>query len=158
MKFKKFDMPAKSGNGTGLFFKLADGESKRGIVRGEIYEFFSRWVGGKSFVVPMGEDGAKPKFRVNIITEVDGVLNSQIWEFGIMIYQQLAEIAEDVDITTIKLKIKRHGTGTDTTYVVLPAAGDEAKISPKQMAAIDAVPLKILEHKPEVVEERAEGF
>ncbi len=147
MKFKKFDLAPKSEGGPGLFFKLADGESKTGIVRGEIYEFYQRWVAGKSFTVPAGEDGAKPKFRVNIITYDGKAFQSQILEFGLMIYQQLAEIAQDTDITSIKLKIKRTGTGLDTTYMVMPALGSGATITAKQMQEIEAVPLKVLEHK-----------
>jgi hypothetical protein len=158
MKFKKFDM-AEGGSNGGLFFKIKNGESRMGVIRGEIYEFYSRWVGGKSFVVTAGEENAKPKFRVNIVVydEKEKVFRALIWEFGLMIYQQLADIAQETDITKLKLKITRRGEGLDTTYTVMPPLSDKDKLTPKQLEQIEAVPLKILEHKEEVAPADTEG-
>ena len=143
MKFEKRDMPAGDGKG-GTFLKFKDGESKVGVLRGEIYEFYQVWEGNKSHVVDSDHPQAKSRFRLNFVTKEDGELKVKIFEFGLTIYNQLAELSEEYDLEQTAVKITRRGTGTDTVYMIIPAK-DQPNAS--QLKAIQALPLNILEHK-----------
>lgn len=143
MKFEKRDIPNGDGKG-GLFLKFKDGESKVGVLRGEIYEFFQVWESGKSHVVDSEHPQAKSRFRLNFVTKEDGEMKVKIFEFGLTIYNQLADISDDYDLEQTAVKITRRGTGTDTVYMIIPAK-DQPNAS--QLKAIQALPLNILEHK-----------
>lgn len=145
MKFTKREMPSKGDGNGGLFLKFKDGESKTVVLRGENYEFRQKWENGKSVLVDESDREGKSRFRVNAIVFEDGKFQAKILEFGLMLYNQLAEIADEYDITTIKIKITRRGTGTDTTYNALPLLKEP--LSPKQMKEIEAVDLNVLEHR-----------
>lgn len=145
MKFQKREMPA--GEGKGTFLKFKDGESKVGVLRGEVYEFFQMWEGGKSQVVPEEHPGAKSRFRLNFVTKEEGEVKAKIFEFGLTIYNQLAEISEDYDLEQTAVKITRRGTGTDTIYMIIPA---KEQPSASQLKTIQAIPLNPLEHKEAV--------
>lgn len=145
MKFNKRDLPMGGGQGSTLFFKLKDGESKTGVCRGEIFEFTNKWVNGKSFLCSPDEEGAKSRFRLNIVVQEDGQFTAKIWEFPLTVYNLLADIAEEYDLEKTKIKITRRGTGTDTIYMILPLLKEP--IPAKIQNEIDAVPLTILEHK-----------
>jgi hypothetical protein len=151
MKFTKRDMPERDDRGPGIFLKFKDGESKTGVCRGEVYEFFQVWENGKSQVVARDHADAKSRFRLNFVILEDGKFVPKIFEFGIVVYNLLAEISEEYDLEKTKVKITRRGTGTDTVYMVLPLLKEP--ISAKTMKEIEAVPLNILEHK-----ERAKDF
>lgn len=143
MKFTKRDIPEGSGTG-GLFLKFKDGESRVGVFRGEVYEFYQKWENGKSQVVTAGTPEAKSRFRLNFVTKEDGELKVKIFEFGLMVYNQLAEISEDYDVEKTAVKITRRGTGTDTVYMIMPAKDQP---NSAQMKAIEALSLNVLEHK-----------
>lgn len=142
MKFTKRDIS--SGNGGGSFIKFKDGESKVGVLRGDIFEFHQRWDNGRSSIVEAGTPEAKSRFRLNFVTKEDGVLACKVFEFGLMIYNQLAALSEDYDLEKTAIKITRRGTGTDTEYTVFPAK-DQPTAS--QWKAIEAIELIVLEHK-----------
>lgn len=141
-KLQKREMP-KSENG-GVFLKFKDGDSKVGVFKGDVHEFFQVWEGGKSLVVSPDHPNAKSRFRWNFVSKEDGELKARIFDFGLMVYNQLAEIQDDYDLSTTALKITRRGTGTDTTYIVIPA---KEQPNADQLKNIGAVPLQILEHK-----------
>lgn len=142
-------------NGSGLFLRLKDGESKVGVFRGEVYEFFQVWESGKSKVVEPDFDGAKSRFRLNFVTKEDGEYKAKIFEFGIQVYNQLAEIQDDYDLETTGLKIGRRGTGTDTTYIIIPS---KEQPSAQVMKTIEAVSLNILEHKRAPEEKKIKNY
>lgn len=142
MKFQKRKVPT-SGGGQTNFLKINDGESKSGICRGDIYEFHVKWVSGKSVVVASTDPEAKTRFRLNFIVYDEGKFKALIWEFGIMIYNQLADINEEYPLEKTKIKISRSGTGTDTEYRLLPLLKEP--LSDVVMKAIEAVPLNILD-------------
>lgn len=144
MKFIKRDLPPKSNDGPSLLMKFKDGESKTGVLRGEVYEFHQYWENGKSHIVGKDDPRAKSRFRLNFVTKEDGGLKSKIFEFGINVYNQLAGIAEDYEMDKTAIKITRHGTGTDTIYVIIPAKEQPSVAGLKQ---ISEVPLNILNHK-----------
>lgn len=143
MKFSKREIM--SGEGNILFLKFKDGESHIGVPRGEVYEFYQKWENNRSKVVDANDPDGKSRFRINFVVQEDGKFVPRILEFGLTVYNQLADIAEEYDITQTKLKITRRGTGTDTVYMVLPLLKEP--IPAKVMKQIEAVPLNILEHK-----------
>ena len=143
MKFQKRDIPTGDGKG-GLFLKFKDGESKVGVFRGEVFEFFQVWEGGKSQVVDPDHPMAKSRFRLNFCTKEDGEMKVKIFEFGLTVYNQLAEISVDYDLEQTAVKITRRGTGTDTVYMIIPA---KEQPTASQLKAIQALPINFLEHK-----------
>ncbi len=147
MQFKDYPMPSKGGSDgpTGsTFLKIADGESKRGVFRGEIYEFFSKWEGGKSLVCEPNEPGAKRRFKINFITEENGGLVAKVWECGILVYQQLKDINDEYPLDETKVKVTRSGTGKDTSYMILPLLSAKEKLTPKQLDKIQSIDLVVL--------------
>lgn len=147
MKFRKIDMPAKGeSNGGGLFVKFKDGENKIGVLRGEIYEFRQKWENGKSLVVGPDDREGKLRFRANFVTKEDGELKVKILEFGVMLYSQLAEIADGYEMEKTAIRIKRTGTGTDTVYTAIPVPPKEQP-NAAALKTIEALSLNMLEHK-----------
>lgn len=120
MKFKSQEELPVTGNGSKNFLKLKDKESVQGIFRGDLHEFFVLWEGQKSKVVPEGTPGAKFRFRINFVIKEGSGYVVKIFEQGLTVYNQLAELHNEYELDTIVVKITRNGTGTDTTYSVLP--------------------------------------
>ena len=107
-------------------------------------EFYQRWDNGRSQMVEQGTPESKSRFRLNFVTKEDGELKCKVFEFGLMIYNQLAALSEDYDLEKTAIKITRRGTGTDTEYTVFPAK-DQPTAS--QWKSIEAIELNVLEHK-----------
>lgn len=118
MNFRK-DIP-EGGGGSKNFLKLKDKESVVGIFMGELHEFSVTWEGGKSSIVPEGTPNSKFRFRVNVVIKEGAVYVPKIFEQGLMVYKSLAELHEEYNLQSIAVKITRNGTGTDTTYSLLP--------------------------------------
>lgn len=149
MQFKDYPVPSKDsiGSGANNFLKIPSGDSVRGVFRGDIHEFWSIWQDGKPIVTDESDPGAKRRFRVNFVTEENGGMVSKIWEFGILVYNQLREINSEYSLETTKIKITRDGTGKDTSYVIMPLVSDSNKLTPKQLERISSVDLLPLEKK-----------
>lgn len=147
MKFTKRETI--SGDGPKLFIRLKDGESIVGIPRGEVYEFKQKWVGNRSQVTTEDDPDGKSKFRINFVVQEDGNFVVKILEFGLMLYQQLADIADDYPITETKVKITRRGQGTDTVYNAIPIVKEP--LPAKILKQIQSMDLNILEHKDKPV-------
>lgn len=145
MKFSKRVQMSPEGRGSNLFLKIKDGESVIGVFRGEPLEFYSKWIGGKSQIALPDDPEAKKRYRLNFITKEDGKFVPKIWEFGVFIYNQLADINDEYPLEKTKVKITRHGTGTDTTYMILPLLKEP--LPPKILKEIESIHLNILEHK-----------
>lgn len=116
MQFRK-DLPE---SGSKNYLKLKDKESISGIFMGELHEFFILWENKKSREVTEGTPDAKFRFRVNFVTKEGAVYVPKIFEQGSIVYRQLAELHEEYDLEKTVVKITRNGTGTDTTYSLLP--------------------------------------
>jgi len=117
MQFRT-DIP--EGGGSKNYLKLKDKESAMGIFRGDLHEFFVLWEGQKSSVVPEGTPGSKFRFKVNFVIKDGASYVPKIFEQGLTVYKQLAELHAEYDLETTVIKITRNGTGTDTTYSLLP--------------------------------------
>lgn len=148
MKFQKRVLKRLSdGGGSNLFLKIGDGESNKGVCRGEVYEFYQKWEGGRSQVVTADDPSGKSRFRVNLIVEEDGVLVAKIWEFGLPVYNQLSDINEEYDVDKTKIKISRRGSGKGTEWAVLPLLKEP--LSERQLKDISSVKLNLLDHRQE---------
>lgn len=142
MKFTKRAVSNGDGGGN-HFLRLKDGDKVNVVCRGEIYEFQTKWENGKSLVVT---EGGKPRFRMNAIVHEEGRFISKIWEFGVKIYNQLADIHEVYPLDKSKLRVSRIGSTKDnTTYNILPIVNEP--IPPKVQKEIDAVELLMLQHQ-----------
>jgi hypothetical protein len=142
MVFRK-DLPEAGGSKN--FLKLKDKESVEGIFFGEIHEFSQVWDGGKSFVVPEGTPKASFRFRVNFIMKEGSVYSAKIFENGAIVYRQLGELHEEYDLPSTVVKITRNGTGTDTTYSILPLL--KKTVTPELKEHLKTVELQELETK-----------
>ena len=138
MNFKDIAMPSKSdNNGPSPYLKLADGEQITCLIAGEPYEFYGAWENGKLSIKDEGEEGAKFRFKINVIVSENGKLTPKIWDQGVMTYNTLKELHEEYDLTKTMLKIKRHGTGKDTEYVIMPMRKEIDKDTAKRISEVE---------------------
>ena len=146
MKFHKFENKPR-GEGNSNYLKIADGGSVTAVLRGEIHTFYTRWTEGKSETVSEGTPGAKPRFSVNaIVWDAEAKkFVAKTWDFGMIVYEQLADIHAEYPLPTIKVRISRRGTKLDTTYIIMPLLKDEDRLTGKVLADIEAIPLNILD-------------
>jgi hypothetical protein len=147
MKFSKREIV--QSEGSGLFLKLGDGESVTGVFRGDVYEFYSKWVGNRSQLTTPEDPEGKSRFRLNFVTKEGDRWTAKIWEFGTIVYNQLAELNDEYTLDETKVKVTRRGTGTDTTYSILPLLKE--KFDLKTVEAIESVNLHALEHRDAAV-------
>lgn len=147
MKFKEH--ASEAGAGSGSFLKISDGESVSGVFAGEVYEFYTKWLNGKSLVTTSEDPEGKIRFRCNFIT-TEGTtqeLAVKIWEFPLMIYNNLKEINEEYPLEETKVKITRKGLGTNTEYTIMPLVGGKNALKPEQIKVLKQIPLLKLEKK-----------
>lgn len=137
------------------FLKLKSGESVRGIFRGDPFEFRQHWVGQKSFVCN-GEGceyckkGIKAvfRFRINFIVNENGAYTAKVFEQGWMVYDQLRSIHGDYNLEKTIIKITRQGSGTDTTYTILPLPPPNGVVTDTLETQLSKVTLHPLEITP----------
>jgi hypothetical protein len=141
MKFTKRETAA-TGTGSSDYLKIKPGESVVGVMRGEIFEFHVLWLEGKSQVVKADHPEGKARFKANIFVKDGKTLTPKIWEFGVVVYNQLADISTEYEITETPIKITRQGSGTDTTYMVMPLL--KTPLTKDQLNEISNQPLHIL--------------
>ncbi len=140
MKFNKLNQ-----GDTGNYLKLKDGESAIGVPRGEIFSFKSVWVGGRSTVVDEPNPANHNRFKINFIVKGDAGYQVRVWEFGITIYNMLADLASEMEITKSKLKVTRRGSTKDnTSYTIIPLGA----IDGKSLEIISVMDLNILDKAP----------
>lgn len=141
----KFPRKAEAVNTSGQdkFLKIKDNESVTGVFRGEIHEYFMKWVEGKSVPCQMGEPGAKIRFELNFVTFKDGRFKAFVWSFPQTVYNMLASVNEEYPLQTTKVKISRKGTGTDTEYHILPLLKEP--LAGQTLHQIEATELNILD-------------
>jgi hypothetical protein len=135
MQFKAAPQTS-GGNGSGNFLKLKDGESVQVVFRGNPYEFYVQWENGKATQCNAGARDAKFRFRINAVVSENGVMVAKIFEQGAVVYNDLKELHAEYGLETTKIKIKRNGSGTDTTYQILPLKGDLTKEQVEKLQAV----------------------
>jgi hypothetical protein len=139
MKFKSPEELPQTGNGSKNFLKLKDKESVQGIFRGELHEFYVLWENGKSREVSAGTPEAKFRFRINFVSKDSAGYTAKIFEQGLSVYNQLAELHNEYELDKIVVKITRNGIGTDTTYSILPLL--KAPITKDTFKYLEEMPL-----------------
>lgn len=136
----------------GNYLKLKDGESVVGIFRGETYSFRIKWENGKSSHVLDPNPANHNRWKLNFVMKEGNAFVAKLWEFGVTVYDQLAEINSEYDLDKTKVKISRRGTGTDTQYSILPLLKEP--IPPQIMKEIESTKLNPIV-KDSVIEPRA---
>lgn len=141
MKFTKREAPKNEGIGASNFLKVADGQSVQGVFRGEVHEFYQSWPrGGEKQIFDKPTPGASSRFRLNFVTQEDGKFVAKVWEFGLTVYNQLAEISEAYPLEVTKVKISRRGVDKNTQWMIIPLG----PVDKKALPTIEAVNLNIL--------------
>ena len=138
MKFRNENELPETG-GSKNFLKLKDKESVQGIFRGDLHEFFVVWENGKSQEVGQDTPGAKFRFCVNFVVKEGTGYVAKLFEQGLTVYNQLRELHDEYELDKIVVKITRNGTGTDTTYSVMPLL--KHAISKETMRFLDTMEL-----------------
>lgn len=142
MKFTRIEMPKGDGNG-GSYLKVPAGESVKGVFRGDVYSFYQVWPqGGQKQIFDKPTAGASARFKINFVVHEGGKFVAKVWEFGITVNNLLADLAEDYDLETTKVRITRRGEGKNTEYSIIPIAKE--KLTPAILAEIEAVELQSL--------------
>lgn len=137
-----------SGGGKSSFVKLKDKEFIDGIFMGSIREFHSIWTDGKTSEVPKGTPGSSFRFRVNFMVKEGTVYTPKMFEQGLTVYRDLAQINNVYPLETIVIRITRNGsTKSDTSYNLLPLL--MKPIPPETLAHLKTIPLLPLEAKKE---------
>lgn len=142
MKFTKREVKSE-GSGGKDYLQVKDGKSVVGVFRGEVYEFWQVWPdGGEKQVFDHAVPGASSRFKINFVTREGDKSVAKIWEFGIRIYNNLADLSQDCDLETTKIRISRRGSKTATQWTLSPVVKEPLSIG--HIKAIEAVPLHIL--------------
>lgn len=110
---------------------LKDGESARGVFRGDPHPFRQHWINNQSSFCP-GKGGDCPlcasgdksafRFRINFVFQENGAWVAKVWEQGWKTYADLKSLHEsDYDLEKTVVKVSRRGSGkNDTSYSILP--------------------------------------
>jgi hypothetical protein len=149
-----------SGNGNGggsgkIFVSMKSGDKVKGVFAGDPFIFHQHWLGRGSELCPGKEtcktcpdDKPKFRFRLNFLTQENGVWVAKIYEGGYQVYKALKEMHEsDYDLTQTCVTVIRSGDGTDTRYNILPTK-DNGGLKPADFKKLSAIPLNDLTHKP----------
>lgn len=135
-------------SGSKNYVKLKDGESVRGVFIGDMFTFHIKWINGKSVESDNKDPDAKTRFKCNFaMVDDQGQLTAKVWEFAYSVFEQLKAINSEYPLETTKVKISRMGTGTDTTYQILPLVSPKDLLTKPQLDAINALPLNPLDKK-----------
>lgn len=141
MKFTKREVPKGEGNGTSNYLKIADGQSATGVFRGEVHEFYQSWPkGGDKQIFAKPTPGASARFKLNFVTHEGDKVVAKVWEFGLTVYNMLAEISEAYPLENTKVKISRRGVDKNTQWMIIPLG----PLDKKGLATIEACPLEVL--------------
>lgn len=143
MKFRDpDDLPSSGGKN---FVKLKDGEHIHGIFMGDIYEFFNVWENGKGKAVPEGTPNASFRFRINFVVKEGAAYVPKVFEQGVTVYKQLAELNDVYPLEKTLMRITRKGSSiSDTTYTVMPMP---QPVTPETLAVLKTLELNDLTGK-----------
>lgn len=141
-------------DGPSNYLKLKDGESVIGILRGEMHSFRMKWEGGQSIKLDEPDKSRHNRWKVNIAIEEGSDLVVKVFEYGVDLYDQFADIqdaSKSKDITRFKIRISRRGTAMNTKYMAIPVVDDP--ISPSLRGKLEQVKLVILDNEKKKTED-----
>ena len=147
MKFK--DLTSSGGKN---FLRMKPGDEIRGVFRGDPVDFRQHWKQGESrgYVCPgretcdrckAGEKSAF-RFRINFVVKENAVYVAKVFEQGKASYEALKALHQDYNLEANTMKIRRVGSGTDTTYSILPVPKGE--VSEEFLKAMETLKLNAL--------------
>lgn len=139
MKFRNDDeLPKGEGSGGGVFIKLGDGQSVKGVFQGDPIDFMNAF-----------KPGDKPsfRFRINLVVKENGAYVAKIFENGITVYRSLRALSETgYELDKHWYVISRSGNTKDTTsYSILPAP--KGDLTPEDMIHVKSIRLNDLTPK-----------
>lgn len=127
--------------GSKNFLKFKAGESIRVILKGDPVAFYKIWKEGKSTMAAKGSDGAKFRFQINAIVNESGTFVAKILEQGSIFFTDLKALRTDYNLDDTILKITRNGTGTDTTYSIIPLPGGIDVATKAKLVGVELIDL-----------------
>lgn len=138
MRFPKRAAPTGEGIGAANYLKVEENTSITCVPRGEVFEFYQKWPkGGVKEVFAEPVPGSGRRYKINVVLQEEGKFVAKVFEFGPRVYDQFADIAEDLKITETKIKISKRGSGKNTQWSVIPLGAAD----PKALKAIAEVAL-----------------
>lgn len=151
------------------FLKLKSDESVQGVFRGDPHDFKLHWNNKVSTVCTedpnctLCKEGNKAsfRFRLNFIVKSNGEYTAKVFEQGWKTYKALRVLHKDYDLEKHAVKITRHGSGTDTTYSIIPMpngiinADTEHSLAKIKLNSLkpEQAPQQIGDDSPEVYED-----
>lgn len=135
------------------FLKLKDGETLKGVFRGEFNHFRIHWSDSRSVLCTgkeacdlcMKGDKSKFRFRANFIVKDGEAYVAKVIEQGWNFYETLRALNEgDYELEKYVMKITRNGTGLHTSYAAIPAPN--GLVNTQMEAVLSKVQLNNLGH------------
>lgn len=131
------------------FVKLKDGETIRGVLRGNPFSFRQHWTDNRSLLCPGNEvcdlckQGKKSsfRFRLNFVVKEGETYSPKIFEQGYTVYDYLRDLNEEYDLENTPVKITRKGEGKNTSYVILPEPKPLTKEAAAAIAKVELLEL-----------------
>jgi len=117
MKFRR-DLPEAGSSAS--YLKLKDKESVAGLFQGDPYEFHAIWDGKTYKEVPENYPGSSFRFKINFVVKEGSSYVAKVFENGVSVYRDIANLHEDYPLDKTAIKITRNGTDKTTTYSFLP--------------------------------------
>jgi hypothetical protein len=127
--------PRPKGLGKDNFVKLGDGQEIMGVFRGTPHTFRQHWINNQSTecigaecpLCKAEQSKAEPRkpsfrFRINLITTVDGKYVPKIFEGGGELYDDLVDLDKKFNLAATPVSIMRRGLKKDTRYSIIPRA------------------------------------
>lgn len=159
MKFKDL-----TNNSSKNLLKLKAGEEIRGVFRGDPVDYRQHWHQNRGVICPgrhkcelcnAGEKSAF-RFRINFIVNENGAYVAKVFEQGRAVYEALKALHTDYNLEKHQMKIKRLGSGTETTYNILPVPN--GNVTDELEKKLSAIPVNPLSEATEEGEDEEESF
>jgi hypothetical protein len=98
------------------FLKLKDGESVKGVFKGEPRYFYQKWGEGE---VPEGTPGAAWRFELNFVTKDGASYVAKVFSQGTRVMKRLEFLNKKKPLERLVVEITRSGsTKDDTEYFI----------------------------------------
>jgi hypothetical protein len=114
------------------FLKFKDGESISIVFRGEPYVFYQKYPDKAEYTE--WTEGRTTRFKLACVVKLEGEYQGKIFGGGRTVLAMLSECNEEYGMDCA-YKVKRKGSGTDTTYTVL----FQKKLTEEDLANVNAV-------------------
>lgn len=132
--------------GSGKFLSLKDGDSIKGLFRGEPSFYSVVWENGKSRECDPNEKGARDRFRINFVYRENGAMTCKVLNFPASLADTLEAYDREYEgLHKLIVSIKRTGMGKETRYQIFPAK--EGLANEEFLKQVEAVQVHELDTK-----------